>query len=203
MAGWVLLILGAAIGAAGALPPLLVGAPRAGGSVWSDLFGLYGVGAVIYAGAGIGLIVLGALRISPLSDTLWHAVRVSLALAGAAAVVVVATMAAVYWLPGVGGVEFSEPVRKAAQDGVVITCQNNGSETANIYFPWPDLPPDARPRSGSDYVVDVYARERGQSDFRLLPNTRSAWSVPGGTALESGPIHLEPGLSEEVTLDFR
>jgi hypothetical protein len=106
-------------------------------------------------------------------------------------------------LPGTGRVAFFAALQQPAQDSIVVTCRNNSTGTAAIYLPWPDVVENQRPRGGTDYGVDVYVRESGREDFRLLPNTRSAWSLPGGLVLDNSPLFLTPGMTAQYMLDLR
>jgi hypothetical protein len=158
---------------------------------------------MVYTASGIGFIVLGALRVNPLTDTLRQAFAVSLVFAGVALTIVLAIMAVLFWLPGTGRVAFFAAVQQPAQDSIVVTCRNNSTGTAAIYLPWPDVVENRRPRGGTDNGVDVYVRENGREEFRLLPNTRAAWSLPGGLVLDNSPLFLTPGMTAQYILDLR
>jgi hypothetical protein len=80
-------------------------------------------------------------------------------------------------------------------------CENSGGEGVDVFTSWEGhaASQDSRHAAG----IDVYIRERGATQFRLVPKTEAAWSAVGipGEGMDSFRVGARGSL--ELMLDLR
>lgn len=91
-----------------------------------------------------------------------------------------------------------------AKQTIRIRCENIGDNTIRVQVPWPegrttdDIP--ARLRHVT-FGVLVYIREKGKTDYQLLPESRGIWKYAGAEYDSTVPLLITPGEETTFSLD--
>ncbi len=85
-----------------------------------------------------------------------------------------------------------------------VQCLNTGNSTIRVYVPWPDgnVNAETAPKlKRVSFGVLLYVREKGKTQFQLLPETPDIWSVGGNPHTTRSPIAVRSGKNLNITLD--
>lgn len=86
-----------------------------------------------------------------------------------------------------------------------IECTNTGNRTIRVYAPWPEGRTDVEAVSSSlnrvSFGALLYVREKGSSQFQLLPETPAIWSARGRAHTTASPITVASGKKLTLKLD--
>jgi hypothetical protein len=88
---------------------------------------------------------------------------------------------------------------------IQIRCENTGDKSIRVYAPWPDgkatndSPSKLRRIS---YGLLLYVREKGKSNFQLLPESPGVWLQNGEPRDSSVPIIVRSGDRIDIKLDI-
>lgn len=205
MFGWGFLLLGLVMLACAAFPGLVLGAGASESASIFYLLSSFRVGALLYCASAVGLIVLGAFRVSPPGDSLRHAIAVSLALLGAFGAIGLLAAVALLGVQGLAKVEFSATLDTTTNDRIVFSIANGGRDPVACFFP---LPPDARSvtsltNPSHTFGVHVGVRERGRDVFSTLPPSSRVWSFAQGPLPEDMQVLVNAGSVLKGNLDLR
>lgn len=201
LVGWGILFLGVLVTTAGMLPSPLANRGSLFGLAPSELLQLFRPGSILYCAVGVAFIVMGGLRVGDVSIALKRRLAAVAAFAAVMTLAVLGVMAAIYASSGGARVTFDASLVLPAQDAIRVVCRSEGGEAVDVYTSW-----SARPASrggGHEAGVDVYVKERGTSEYRMLPNTEAAWSTAGLPGEGEGSFRVSPASSLELTLDLR
>lgn len=201
LVGWGLLVLGVLVAAAGLLPGPLVNRGSLFGLTPGELGRLFRLGSLLYCAAGLAFIVMGGLRVGNARIALRKRLAAGLLFGGIMAAAVLGVMGLIYLSGGGSQVSFEASLALPGQDTIRVVCRCTGAQSADVYTSWSNR----KTSTGSVHEagMDVYVRERGQTAFRLVPNTEAAWTTAGTQGEGEGSFRVLPGSTLELTLDLR
>lgn len=193
--GWGLMTVGSLMMFSGLLQPMLtvVGYPQA--PTLLELLATIRMGAVVYCGGGLALLILGVRRFRPaavpLRTSLWRAARLSAAIAA----VLVACIVVFAFMPKGVAMRLTADAPDPATGTVWITCTNTGGVPVTILVPRPEEGVSRNsgltPNATYGFIVEV--REKGRTSFQLFPATEGLWRSQGMPFQGAGRTTVEPG----------
>ncbi|GMV90351.1 MAG: hypothetical protein AMXMBFR82_01290 [Candidatus Hydrogenedentota bacterium] len=202
--GWAVLSMGLLMLAGVLLSVVMAGADRVHAEDFRQLWAALHVGPVLYGAGALVMIVVGALRVSPWSDSLVHSMTVSLTLAAGVAAIAAVVALFLFFGPEPGSVRF-ELARDDSTTGLVrVLCKNGSRDTLRLAVPWPD--DNATVQSGGDAPnlgAEIEVREKGTENYRPLPYSPELWHLPNTPSLELPVVEVRPGSQVELVLDLR
>jgi hypothetical protein len=85
-----------------------------------------------------------------------------------------------------------------------IRCSNTGDKTIRVFAPWPDGNTDSEmsPKlSRSTFGILLYVRERGKSNYQMLPDSTGYWKKNAEKHDSVTPITIRAGGRVDITLN--
>ena len=123
-------------------------------------------------------------------------------------VVLVLAGLAIWW-----GVDYYQSIGKAAWSTEItdhrqflrIQCMNTGKSTLRVYVPWPEGNVKVAVTNSKlkriSFGLLLYVREKGKSEFQLLPETPDIWIVQGKKHSKRSSFTVAGGKRLEIKLD--
>lgn len=129
----------------------------------------------------LGLIVWGACIVIAMLTTLWYVGLVSLG----------------------GTTDLQVVAGSSAAEPVLVTIGNNGTRPIDVYVPLPEggVFGSEEEAAGRIHGLRVWTREKGSSEYRLLPASVDCWRRQEPSLDESRPLTVPPRLSVAIVLD--
>jgi hypothetical protein len=129
----------------------------------------------------LGLIVWGACIVIAMLTTLWCVGLISLG----------------------GTMDLQVAAGSSATEPVLVTIGNNGTRPIDVYVPLPEggVSGSEEEAAGRIYGLRVWTREKGSSEYRLLPASVDCWRRQEPSLDESRPLTVPPRLSVAIVLD--
>lgn len=119
-------------------------------------------------------------------------------IAVAAVLLVVAVLGTVYLLVGRDGMHFDASVIPGPPETIRIMCVNSTLNPVMLFVPRTD---SGGGNTAGTYGIDVYIRESGAKDFRLVSGAGDCWSQQGVPLERNEPLSVGPGLILELRLN--
>lgn len=203
--GWGFLFLGLTMLACVTFPGLAIGARGPGPANLAQLLGSFRIGTLVYCASAIGLVVLGAYRISPPGDSLRHAASVSLGLLVSLGCVGLLTALALLGVQGAANVAFSAEFDASQKDRIAFTVRNDGRDPIACFFPLPDHADEMALPAGAAHAfgLRLEIREKGRDVFSAAPPAPYVWNIAQGPLPENQAAIINAGVTLKGSLDLR